>query len=176
MVYVYQSVDKANLQELFYFFGSYKTVKPKVTIMLIIFLDTEIVVYKNLVLPGETINAAYNLNVPERFRELVLRVQKSAATLMLHHGNASSYTAVSFRKFLAKYNLTKLPLSPHCLQLAPANFSLFPSTKTVLKGFRLDSVDEIQAGLNEAFRGFLWLEPCLEKSLDKMPKCFRKVL
>jgi hypothetical protein len=64
--------------------------------------------------------------------------------------------------FLVKNETTVVPQPPYSPDLAPADFFLFPKFKSILKGRRFDTFDEIQknstkelfAILKEAFRSW----------------------
>ena len=79
---------------------------------------------------GQTVNAAYYVDVMERLRKRVIRVPKNiAATWVLHLDNAPSHTSLRVREFLAKHNVAMLLQPPYSPDLAPANFFLFPGSR-----------------------------------------------
>lgn len=127
--------------------------KSRVKTMLIVFFDAKGVVHKEFVPQGQTVNAAYYVDVLERLRKRVIRVRKNiAATWVLHLDNAPSHTSLRVREFLAKHNVATLPQPPYSPDLAPADFFLFPRIKTTLKGRRFDSIDAIQAAVTTALK------------------------
>jgi hypothetical protein len=62
---------------------------------------------------------------------------------MLQHDNAPSHSSFLFREFLAKH-ATVRPQPPYSLDLAPADFFLFPKFKSTLKGRRFESIEAIK--------------------------------
>ena len=76
--------------------------KSKLKSMLICFSDSQGIVHKELVPPGQTVNQTFYREVLERLRERVARVRPDIArTWMLHHDNAPCHTAVSINQSLA---------------------------------------------------------------------------
>jgi len=76
--------------------------KSKITSILICFFDSQGIVHKECVPPGQTVSQAVYWEVLERLRKRVARVQPGIAhTWMLHHDNAPCHTAVSVNEFLA---------------------------------------------------------------------------
>jgi hypothetical protein len=98
--------------------------KSRVKTMLIVFFDAKGVVHKEFVPQGQTVNAAYYMDVLERLRKRVIRVRKNiAATFVLHLDNAPSHTSLRVREFLAKHNVATLPQPP--LQSRSSSGQLF---------------------------------------------------
>jgi len=99
------------------------------------------VVHKEFVPQGQTINAAYYVDVLERLRKRVIHVRKNiAATWVLHLDNTPSHTSLRVREFLAKHNVATLPQPPYRPDLAPADF--FYS-----RGSRQHSMDAVLTAL-----------------------------
>lgn len=87
--------------------------KSKVKTMLIVFFDSKGVVHKEFVPQGQTVNAAYYVDVLERLRKRVVRTRKDiSATWQLHHDNAPCHNALRVREFLAKHQVPTLPHPP----------------------------------------------------------------
>ncbi len=87
----------------------------------------------------------FYVDVVERLRTRVLRVRKDVAgTWLLHHDNAPSHTSLRVREYLAKHNLGTLPQPPYSPYPSPPDFFLFPRIKTVLKGHRFETTEDIQ--------------------------------
>jgi len=77
--------------------------KSKIKSMLICFFDSQAIIHKEFVPPGQTVNQTFYREVLERLRKRVACVQPGIAhTWMLHHNNASCHTAVSINEFLAE--------------------------------------------------------------------------
>jgi hypothetical protein len=85
----------------------------------------------------------------------------------LLHDNAPTHRSVLVKDFLAKNNVKTLPHTPYSLNLAPADFYLFPQLKSALKGWHFRGATNIiknvmeelkrlsQNGLHECFQPFL---------------------
>ena len=56
-------------------------------------------------------------------------------------------TYLLMQRFLAKHQITQVTQPPHSPDLAPRNFWLFPKLKSLLKGKRFQTIDEIQENM-----------------------------
>jgi len=65
-------------------------------------------------------------------------------TSTLHHDNALAYASLLIRSYPAKHQTSMVPHPPCSLDLALANFFLFPKLKTTLKGHCFQTIEEIQ--------------------------------
>jgi hypothetical protein len=63
---------------------------------------------------------------------------------MLHHDNAPAHASLLIRSYLAKHQTSVVPHPPHSLDLAPADFFLFPKPKISLEGRHFKTTEEIQ--------------------------------
>jgi len=78
-----------------------------------LFFDSQGIVHKEFVPPGQTVNQNFYREVLERLRKIVARVRPGIArTWMLHHDNAPCHTAVSINEFLAEKKAFLWFLSP----------------------------------------------------------------
>jgi len=76
--------------------------KPKIKSMLIRFFDSQGIVHKEFVTPGQSANQTFYREVLERLRKRVACLRPGiVCTWMLHHDNAPCHTAVSINEFLA---------------------------------------------------------------------------
>ena len=100
--------------------------------MLIFFFDSQGIVHKEFVPPGQTVNQTFYWEVLERLRKMVARVRPGIArTWMLHHNNAPCHTAVSINEFLAEKSIPVVGSSaPYSPDLSLCDFFLFPRQKT----------------------------------------------
>ena len=109
--------------------------KSKIKSMLICFFDSQGIVQKEFVPPGQTVNQTFYREVLERLRKRVARVRPGIARAwMLHHNNASCHTAVSINEFLTEKSIPVVPQPPCLPDLSPYDFFLFPRLKNHLKG------------------------------------------
>jgi transposase len=101
------------------------------------FFDIDDVVHHEFLHQGQTGNRWYCLEVLKRLRENV-RIRRPQLwrnnSRFLHHGNAPAHASLLIRDFLANRNTTVLPQPSYSLDLAPADFFLFPKLKSKLKG------------------------------------------
>ena len=117
--------------------------------MLICFSDQKGTVHKEFVPPGQTVNAAFYVEVLRHLRENVQRKrpdQWQNNTWLLHHDNAPAHAALLIRPFLTDNNMTVVSHPPYSPDLAPSDL-LFPKLKMKRKGRRFQTVEEIQAEL-----------------------------
>jgi hypothetical protein len=79
------------------------------------------------------------------------------------------YTALSVRKFLAKYSIPVVPHPPYSPNLALCDFFLFPRLKSTLKGNRFQDVAEIQLNTTRQLQAILLkaYQTCIEKWKDR---------
>lgn len=78
---------------------------------------------------------------------------------MLHHYNAPAHSSLLIRQFLAKNQTPVFPQPPYSPDLAPCDFFLFPKLKSMLKGRRFQTIDDI----NPLKHGGIYFISLLEK-------------
>ena len=92
---------------------------------MIVFFDIHGIVYLHWVPEGQTINQHYYLHVLAELRE---RIRKKRPELwkdkswVLHQDNAPAHSALSVKRFLAKYSIPVLDHPPYSPDLAPCDF------------------------------------------------------
>jgi len=122
--------------------------------MLIAFFDSKGVVHKEFIPPGQTVNAAFYVEVLTRLKKRVARIRPEIAnTWVLLHDNAPSHASLLVREFLAKQTVATLPQPPYSPDLAPTDFFLFPRLKSSLKGHHFGTVENVQAAVTNALKG-----------------------
>ena len=105
-------------------------------------------VYKEFVPPGQTVNAAFYVEVLKCLRENVRRKRPDQwrnNTWLLHHDNALAHAALLTSRFLTDNNITVVSHPPYSPDLSPSNFFLLPKLKMKLKERRFQTLEEIQA-------------------------------
>jgi len=113
--------------------------------MLICFFDSQGIIHKEYVPPGQTLSQTFYREVLERLRNRVARVRPGiVCTWMLHHDNTPCHTAVSINEFLAEKSVPVVPQPPYSPDLSPCDFFLFPRLKNHLKGCHFGTLDNIQ--------------------------------
>ena len=116
--------------------------------MLICFFDQKGIVHKAFVPPGQTVTAAFYVQVLKSLRENVRRKlpdQWRNNTRLFHHDNAPAHAALLTRWFLTDNKISVVPYPPYSPYLAPSDYFLFPKLKMKLKGRRFQTLEEIQA-------------------------------
>ena len=113
--------------------------------MLICFFDQKGIVHTEFVPPGQTVNAAFYVEVLKRLRETMRRKRPDQwrnNTWLVYHDNAPAHAAL-----LTDNNMTVVPHPLYSPDLAPSDFFLFPKVKMELKGRRFQTLEEIEAEL-----------------------------
>ena len=114
---------------------------------MIVFFDIHGIVNLHWVPEGQTVNQHYYINVLSELRE---RLRKKRPELwkekswVLHHDNAPAHSALSVKKFLAKYSIPVLEHPAYSPDLALCDFYLFPKVKSALIGTRFESVEDVK--------------------------------
>ena len=109
--------------------------KSKIKSMLICFFDSQGIVHKEFVPPGQTVNQTFYRRVLERLRKRVARVQPGiACTWMQHHNNAPCHMAVSNNKFSAEKSISVVPQTPYRWISVPVTSFNSPGSKSTRKG------------------------------------------
>ena len=88
-------------------------------------------------------NSQFYCKVLTRLREDIRRKRpdlRRAKNWMVHDDNAPCHRSLLTREFLAKHNMIALLHPPYSLDLAPADFALFPRLKIQLKGRSFDTL------------------------------------
>ena len=142
--------------------------------MLICFFDSQGILHKEFVPPGQTVNQTFYQEVLERLRKRVAHVQPDIArTWMLHHDNAPCHTAVSINEFLAEKSIPVIPQPPYSADLSPCEFFLFPWLKNHLIGCHFDTLDNIQKSVTDELKNILaeTFEHCYEQWKQCLHRC-----
>jgi len=123
---------------------SQSDIKVKLFVLLI---GKAFIFHHEFVPRGRMVNKQLYQEVLARLREAVRRKRPELwenHTWMLHHDNAPAYASLLIRSYLAKNQTSVVPHPPYSPDLAPADFFLFPKIKTILKGRRFLTTEEIQ--------------------------------
>jgi hypothetical protein len=116
--------------------------------MLGFFFDTEGIVHKEFVPPGQTVNGNFYCSVLRRLRESLQRqgpVKWRNNSWALHQDNATAHTSLLMLQLLTSMKTTVIPHPPYTPGRAPCDCFLFSKMKLKLKGRRFVSIEEIQA-------------------------------
>ena len=142
--------------------------------MLICFFDSQGVVHKEFVPPGQTVNKQYYHEFFERLRKRVHRVRPEIAdTWMLHHDNAPCHTAISVNECLSKKVISLVPQPPYSPDVSPCDFFLFPKLKFHLKSRHFGTVDNIQKVVTDQLRALLHedFQHCYREWEQRLRRC-----
>jgi hypothetical protein len=148
--------------------------KSKIKTMLICFFDSQGIVHKEFVPPGQTVNQQFYREVLERLRKRVLRVRPSIAeSWMLQHDNAPCHTALSVTQFLTQKGISVVPQPPYSPDLSPCDFFLFPKLKSHLKGHHFGTVDVIQKAVTDQLKAIPLndFQHCYEQWEQRLRRC-----
>ena len=93
-----------------------------------------------------TADCCVNHCVPKVFHPWCKRRPRTGVLrLLLHHDNASEYTAAVTLDFLAASDVQLVAHPPYSPDLAPCDWFLFPSVKRQLKGKQFQNVEDARA-------------------------------
>jgi histone-lysine N-methyltransferase SETMAR len=101
-----------------------------------VFFDIDGLVHHEYVSRGQMVNKEFYKTVLKRLCDAVRRhcpEKWHSSTWILHHYNATAYSAVTTNEFLAKHNILSLPHPPYSRDVAPCYF-LFPQLKKTMNG------------------------------------------
>jgi len=127
-------------------------IRSNMKVMMAIFFNWQGVIHYEFVPRGQTVNKAFYLAVLKRLREAERRKRPQLWTnqsWVLHHEHAPAHSSFLVRNFLAKNETTVVPQPSYSPDLALADFFLFPTLKSTLKGLRFDTFDKIQKNLTK---------------------------
>jgi histone-lysine N-methyltransferase SETMAR len=111
-------------------------VRSNVKSMLICFFDTEGIVYKEFIPPGQIVNGNFYCDVLRWLRENVWckhPVKWHNNSWAMQHDNLPAHTLLHVLQFLTSTKTTVIPHPPYSPDFAPCDFFLFPKMKLKLK-------------------------------------------
>ena len=128
--------------------------KSKIKTTLICFFDTQGVVHKEFVPPGQTVNKQYYREFFERLRKgFIVSCQR-----LRHLDAASRQCSLShchLRERIFGQKSSVVPQPPYSPDLSPCDFFLFPKLKFDLKGRHFGTVDNTQTVVTDKLRALL---------------------
>ncbi|GFS09298.1 histone-lysine N-methyltransferase SETMAR [Elysia marginata] len=125
-------------------------------VLLMIFWDSEGVVYTEFLEQGNTVNSTKYMNILEKLKARLRRVGSEKVSI-IHHDNARPHTSFETRTVLDRLGLRTLPHPPYSPDLAPSAFFLFPKLKDYLKGNRYETDEDVKNAV---------LSLCRDKTAD----------
>jgi transposase len=123
--------------------------------MLICFFDSQGIVHKEFVPPGQTVHKQYYCEVLERLKNVNHVRPEIVDTWMPHHDNALCHSAISMKEFLAKKGISVVLQPPYSPDLSSCDFFLFPKLEFHLRGRHFGTVDKIQKVVTDQLRALL---------------------
>ena len=151
-----------------------RQVRSNVKVMLTCFFDSPGIVHHEYAPEGQTINNEYYLQVLRRLREAVRRKRPNmwaAKNFQLHHDNAPAHSAHVIHAFLAKNSMSLVRKAPYSPDLAPCDFWLFTKLRTILKGRRFQSTEDMKKSMEELGSIPEKFKRCFEKWQKRWEKC-----
>lgn len=129
--------------------------KSRIKTMLMFFYDSKGIVHKEFVPTGQTVNAAFYVEVLKRLLARIARVRpeyRDTGSWSLLHDNAPSHRAILVRDFLGRRNVTMLDHPPYSPDLSPCDFFAFPKLKLTLKGCYFEDIETIQMAATKTLK------------------------
>ena len=130
-------------------------------VMLISFFDYNGMVHVEYVPIGQKVNGKFYKSVLKRLRDSIRRKRPemwTSGNWFLQHDNAPSHKCLLVTQYLVKHSVVTLPHPAYSPDLAPNDFSLFPTIKKGLKGRRFADIDDVKTAtstsLNELEQSF----------------------
>jgi len=114
--------------------------------------DQEIVIYYELLKPGETVNAhRYYQQLIKLHRALREKrhYQKRHDKLIFFHDNVPSHTSTMVQNYLETFNWEVLPHPAYSPDLASSDYHLFSSMSHALAERHFDSYEDVRKWLDE---------------------------
>jgi hypothetical protein len=110
------------------------------------FFNIKDIVHFEFVPRCQTVNQAYYMKILKWLCEVVHRERPELwpSDWILHHDNATTHKALSFKQFLAQKLIIEMEHIPCSPDLGLNDFWLFIKIKSTLKGWRFQDVEDIQ--------------------------------
>jgi hypothetical protein len=116
----------------------------------IVFLDVNGIVHREFVPPNITVNSDFYCDILRCLKENVRQKEPEFwrnHNWLFHHDNAPAHMSLRTTDFVTNNNMVIIPHPPYSLDLAPCDFALFVKLKMKLKGWRFETVSDIQREL-----------------------------
>nr|APL98289.1 putative DD34D transposase [Bactrocera tryoni] len=150
--------------------------KSKIKTMLICFYDSEGIVHREFVPPGQTINAVFYLGVMKRLLSRIRRARpqyREAGSWRLLHDNAPCHRSTLVTDFLTKNSILTINHSPYSPDLAPCDFYLFGKLHLPMKGHWFQDISAIQKATTDILKSIPKndLKHSFEMLIDRAKRC-----
>ena len=145
--------------------------------MLVSFFDYNGLVHVEYLPIGQTVNGEFYKSVMKRLRDSIRRKRPemwTSGNWFLQHDNAPSHKCLFVTQYLAKHSVVTLPHPAYSPDLAPNDFSLYPTIKRSLKGRRFADINEVKmatsTSLNELEQLFF------QRTFQSLPKRWERCI
>ncbi len=120
--------------------------------MLVAFFDAKGVIYRTYV-TNATINSDVYQNIlPNFLQHLRKKRPEKLGNWFLHQDNARPHVSKSTLEFMGKKGIKLIKHAPYSPDLAPADFWLFPTLKSLLAGRSFDMQQELETAVEGCLR------------------------
>jgi len=146
-------------------------------VILVVFLDWKGIVHHEFVPRGRIVNKQLCQDILARLRNAVGRKRPELwenRTWIFHHDNAPVHASLLICIYLAKHQTSLVPHPPYSLDLAPADFFLFPKLKTTFKVRRFQTIEESQENAIIELRAIT--ESALQEAFQQWKKCWERCI
>ena len=137
--------------------------------MLISCFDSQGIVHKEFVPPGQSVNQTFYGEVLERLRKMVALHGHGCCTTSTPHVTRQC----PINEFLAHKSIPMLPQPPYSPDLSPCDFFLFPWLKNHLNGRNFGTLDNIQKSVTDDLKGIPAeaFQHCYEQWKQSLLRC-----
>jgi len=145
----------------------------KIKVLLVLVCDWKGIIQHEFLPYGQMVNKKLYQEVLAHLRDAVHRKRPELwenQTWTLHHDNAPAHAALFIHNYLAKHQTSVVPHPPYSLELAQADFFLFPELKTTLKGHHFQTIEEIQENAIRELRAIT--ESAFQEAFQQWKKCW----
>jgi hypothetical protein len=134
------------------------------------------VVHHEFVPQGQTVNAAFYVDILKRLHEHVRRVWPelwAEKNWILHHNNAPLNSALIVCEFFAKNNMITTDHPSYLPDLVHCDFFLFRKMKTIMRGEHFEDVENIKREMTRLLKNLTsqYMKHCFLQWKKRWAKC-----
>ncbi len=144
--------------------------------MLTVFFDRRGVILAKFAPPGETIDTDSYCQTLRTLKERLRKKRpqlwtrpnpQSSRPFLLHNDNAPSHTSVPTLALIGESGIDMLAHPPYSPDMAPSDYFLFPRLKAMFRGFRHETVEDMQEAVKQVLREIP--EEDFASAIDSLP-------
>ncbi len=129
--------------------------------MLTVFFNQRGVILAEFSEPGGTVDTEAYCDTLRTLKERLRKKRpflwqrpdpNSPRPFLLHHDNAPAHTSVPTLALIGESGIQMLAHPPYSPDLAPSDYFLFPRLKAMFRGFRHESVEDMQTAVKQALK------------------------